>query len=118
MEMLGDYDKDRIKLLVTQRVEGDEIEEGMKLLRQLYNVAKQDKRVECPLSKLRVGLKCGGSDGLSGITANPLVGEFSDYLVAQGGTSVLTEVPEMFGSRNYSYEPFVKMLISIIRRLN
>jgi altronate hydrolase len=98
MEMLGDYDKDRIKLLVTQRVEGDEIEEGMKLLRQLYNVAKQDKRVECPLSKLRVGLKCGGSDGLSGITANPLVGEFSDYLVAQGGTSVLTEVPEMFGA--------------------
>ena len=96
--MLGDYDHDRIKLLVTQRVVGDEIEEGMKVLRELYSIARQDKRQECPLSELRVGLKCGGSDGFSGITANPLVGEFSDYLVAQGGTSILTEVPEMFGA--------------------
>ena len=97
-KLLGDYDKDRIKFLVVQKVQGDEIEEGMKTLRQLYNIAKQDKRIECPLSELRVGLKCGGSDGFSGITANPLVGEFSDYLVAQGGTSILTEVPEMFGA--------------------
>ena len=98
MEMLGDYDKNRIKLLVTQKVEGDEVEEGMKLLRQLYSQATQDKRTPVPLSHLRVGLKCGGSDGFSGITANPLVGAFSDYLVAQGGTSILTEVPEMFGA--------------------
>ena len=98
MAMLGDYDQSRIKLLVTQRVVGDEVEEGMKMLRQLYAVAREDKRQECPLSELRVGLKCGGSDGFSGITANPLVGEFSDYLVAQGGTSILTEVPEMFGA--------------------
>ena len=98
MAMLGDYDKDRIKLLVTQRVEGDEVEAGMEILRELYNIAKQDKREDVPVSKLRVGLKCGGSDGFSGITANPLVGEFSDWLVAQGGTSVLTEVPEMFGA--------------------
>lgn len=98
MAMLGDYDKDRIRLLVTQRVEGDEIEEGMKVLRELYAIAKQDKRKDVPLSELRVGLKCGGSDGFSGITANPLVGELSDYVVAQGGTSVLTEVPEMFGA--------------------
>jgi altronate hydrolase len=97
MAMLGDYDKDRIKLLVTQRVD-DEIEAGMQILRQLYDIASQDKRTEMPVSKLRVGLKCGGSDGFSGITANPLVGEFSDWLVAQGGTSVLTEVPEMFGA--------------------
>ena len=97
MAMLGDYDKDRIKLLVTQRVD-DEIEAGMQILRQLYDIASQDKRTEVPVSKLRVGLKCGGSDGFSGITANPLVGEFSDWLVAQGGTSVLTEVPEMFGA--------------------
>ena len=97
MAMLGDYDKDRIKLLVTQRVD-DEIEAGMQMLRELYNIASQDKRTEVPVSKLRVGLKCGGSDGFSGITANPLVGEFSDWLVAQGGTSVLTEVPEMFGA--------------------
>ena len=98
MAMLGDYDKERIKLLVTQRVEGDEVEAGMKMLRELYETARQDKRESVPVSKLRVGLKCGGSDGFSGITANPLVGEFSDWLVAQGGTSVLTEVPEMFGA--------------------
>ncbi len=98
MAMLGDYDQQRIRLLVTQRVEGDEVEEGMKILRELYAIAREDKREEVPVSKLRVGLKCGGSDGFSGITANPLVGEFSDWLVAQGGTSVLTEVPEMFGA--------------------
>jgi altronate hydrolase len=98
MEMLGDYDHERIKLLVTQKVEGDEVEAGMKILRELYAVASKDQRKDVPLSKLRVGLKCGGSDGFSGITANPLVGEFSDFLVAQGGTSILTEVPEMFGA--------------------
>ena len=70
----------------------------MEILRSLYDIAKKDKRETVPVSKLRVGLKCGGSDGFSGITANPLVGEFSDWLVAQGGTSVLTEVPEMFGA--------------------
>ena len=97
MKMLGDYDKDRIKLLITQKVD-DEMEAGMEILRELYDIARQDKQTEVPVSKLRVGLKCGGSDGFSGITANPLVGEFSDWLVAQGGTSVLTEVPEMFGA--------------------
>jgi altronate hydrolase len=98
MAMLGDYDKNRIKLVVTQKVEGDETEECMKVLRELYALAKQDKREDVPVSKLRVGLKCGGSDGFSGITANPLEGEFSDWRVAQGGTSILTEVPEMFGA--------------------
>ncbi|MBQ7512414.1 MAG: altronate dehydratase [Prevotella sp.] len=98
MAMLGDYDKDRIKLLVTQRVEGDEMEAGMEILRDLYRKASQNRREDVSVAKLRVGLKCGGSDGFSGITANPLVGEFSDWLVAQGGTSVLTEVPEMFGA--------------------
>ena len=97
MKMLGDYDKDRIRLLVTQKVE-DEVEAGMQILRELYAIASQDKREAIPVSELRIGLKCGGSDGFSGITANPLVGEFSDWLVAQGGTSVLTEVPEMFGA--------------------
>ena len=98
MQMLGDYDKQRVRLLVTQKVEGDEVEAAMKIMRELYQIARQDKREDVPVSKLRVGLKCGGSDGFSGITANPLVGEFSDWLVAQGGTSVLTEVPEMFGA--------------------
>lgn len=97
-QMLGDYDKERIKFLVTQKVDGDEVEAGMEILRELYAKAREDKREDVPVSKLRVGLKCGGSDGFSGITANPLVGEFSDWLVAQGGTSILTEVPEMFGA--------------------
>ena len=98
MAMLGDYDKERIQLVVTQKVEGDELEYCMDILRNMYGICKNDKRVDVPVSKLRVGLKCGGSDGFSGITANPLEGEFSDWLVAQGGTSILTEVPEMFGA--------------------
>lgn len=97
-EFLGDYDTKRIRFMVTQKVPGDEYEEGMNILRELYAIARQDHREEIPLSELRVGLKCGGSDGFSGITANPLLGMFSDFLVAQGGTSVLTEVPEMFGA--------------------
>lgn len=96
-EFLGNYDKDRVAFMVTQKV-GDEFEEGMKILRELYSKASEDVRVDIPLSELRVGLKCGGSDGFSGITANPLLGMFSDFLIAQGGTSVLTEVPEMFGA--------------------
>ena len=70
----------------------------MNIIRDLYAKCKEDKRTDVEVGKLRVGLKCGGSDGLSGITANPLIGEFSDWLVAQGGTSILTEVPEMFGA--------------------
>ncbi len=98
METLGDYDKERIRLMVSQKVKGDEVEEGLKILSELYDIAKKDEREDIPLSELRVGLKCGGSDGFSGITANPLLGVFSDYIVKQGGTTVLTEVPEMFGA--------------------
>lgn len=97
IESLGEYDEERIKFLVSQEV-SDEIEEGVKILKELYENMKNDKRVSLPLSKLKVGLKCGGSDGLSGITANPLVGSFSDLLISQGGTTILTEVPEMFGA--------------------
>ena len=97
-QFCGDYDKERVRFLVTQKVHGDEVEVGMEILRDLYELAKKDKRVAVPMSELRVGLKCGGSDGFSGITANPLLGMFSDWLVAQGGTTVLTEVPEMFGA--------------------
>lgn len=96
-ELLGDYDTERVRFLVCQEV-ADEEEAGMQLLREIYALAAADVRTEQPLAALRVGLKCGGSDGLSGITANPLVGRFSDYLVAQGGTTILTEVPEMFGA--------------------
>jgi altronate hydrolase len=96
-EFLGDFDQSRIKFMETQKVK-DEFEEGMKLMDEIYAVASKDVRTDCPLSELKVGLKCGGSDGFSGITANPLLGVFSDFLVAQNGTTVLTEVPEMFGA--------------------
>ncbi len=96
-EFVGKVDEERIKFMVCQKVE-DEFATGMELLRGLYAKASTDRRGEVPLSELRVGLKCGGSDGFSGITANPLLGVFSDFLVSQGGTTVLTEVPEMFGA--------------------
>lgn len=98
-EFCGDYDRNRVKFMVCQEVEGDEVEAGVKILTELYNQARTFERTEVPASKLRIGLKCGGSDGFSGITANPLLGEFSDWLCdEQGGTTVLTEVPEMFGA--------------------
>lgn len=98
-EFCGDYDRSRVKFMVCQEVEGDEVEAGLAILRSLYEQARGFKRTEQPASKLRIGLKCGGSDGFSGITANPLLGEFSDWLCEQeGGTTVLTEVPEMFGA--------------------
>jgi altronate hydrolase len=94
---LGPVDESRIKFMICQNEE-DEIATGLKLLKEIAEVIKKDKRVEKDISCLKVGLKCGGSDGLSGITANPLVGLFSDYIVSVGGTSVLSEVPEMFGA--------------------
>lgn len=94
---LGEVDEKRIKFLVCQDVE-DEISVGVELCRQIAEELRKDKREKTDISCLKVGLKCGGSDGLSGITANPLVGLFSDYIVSVGGTSVLSEVPEMFGA--------------------
>ncbi|SDO32968.1 altronate hydrolase [Halobacillus aidingensis] len=102
-ESLGDYDEDRIKFLTSQDV-SDEIEEGVNYLHKIYQAAKDDVREEVPLSELKIGLKCGGSDGFSGITANPLLGRISDYIAAQGGTTVLTEVPEMFGAEKLLME--------------
>ncbi|MCM1235661.1 MAG: altronate dehydratase family protein [Ruminococcus flavefaciens] len=96
-ESLGSVDEKRIKFLVCQETE-DEIEAGVRLLSSIAEVMKKDVREDMDISCLKVGLKCGGSDGLSGITANPLVGRFSDYIVAAGGTTVLSEVPEMFGA--------------------
>lgn len=97
VEELGDYDHERVKFLTCQAVD-DEYAAGAEILRELAGYAGQFKRQELPVSKLVVGMKCGGSDGLSGITANPAVGRFSDLLIAQGGSTVLTEVPEMFGA--------------------
>ena len=96
-ELVGPVDESRVRMFVSQKVD-DEVEYGLQQLRQIYAVASKDVREDVPVSELRVGLKCGGSDGLSGITANPLLGVFSDWIVAQGGTTVLTEVPEMFGA--------------------
>lgn len=96
-KVMGEWDENRMRFLISQEVE-DELEEGFKLIKELIDNMKKDKREELPLSLLKVGLKCGGSDGFSGITANPLVGQLSDWIIAQGGTSILTEVPEMFGA--------------------
>ncbi|AEC16523.1 D-galactarate dehydratase / altronate hydrolase, C terminus protein [Gallibacterium anatis UMN179] len=96
-ETLGDYDPQRVKFMVSQHFE-DEVEAGLELLQQLYQQMRNDRRQAGKLSEVKFGLECGGSDGLSGITANPLLGNFSDYLTAHGGTTVLTEVPEMFGA--------------------
>lgn len=96
-ELVGPVDENRVRMFVTQKVD-DEVEFGLQQLREIYAAASKDRREDIPVSELRVGLKCGGSDGLSGITANPLLGVFSDWIVGQGGTTVLTEVPEMFGA--------------------
>jgi len=102
-EVIGPYHPDRVKFLSVQQVE-DEFEQGMELIEELVEYASRFKRQEVPVSKLKVGLKCGGSDGLSGITANPLVGAFSDRLISLGGATVLTEVPEMFGAETILME--------------
>ena len=94
---LGEYDTDRIRLLNMQECD-DEIEQGLEIIKSIYNIIKEDKRTPQPISKLTVGFKCGGSDGFSGITANPLCGKICDKLTSYGATAILTEVPEMFGA--------------------
>ena len=94
---LNDYDTDRVKFLVAQEHE-DEIKDSLDIIANLADVVSQDKREEIDASELIIGMKCGGSDGLSGISANPTVGGFSDLLISKGGTTILTEVPEMFGA--------------------
>lgn len=96
-KILGDYDTERIKFLNAQDAD-DEIADGEKIISELQQQAERDRRMDVPISKLKIGLKCGGSDGLSGITANPLVGRITDRITAMGATAVLTEVPEMFGA--------------------
>ena len=93
---LGDYSSLNIRFMKAQDP-GDEYERGLELLKEL-DAARPKDRVEVSVRELVVGLKCGGSDGFSGLTANPLVGRFSDWLAARGGATVLTEVPEMFGA--------------------
>lgn len=94
---IGDYDEKRVKFIVSQEYE-DEIEASLEAIKELIDYAGTFEREPISVSKLIIGMKCGGSDGLSGITANPLVGRFSDMLISKGGTTILTEVPEMFGA--------------------
>ncbi len=101
--ILGPYDPQRVKFLNCQDVD-DEIAEGIALVNNLKEYIAQFKQTKIPVEKLRIGLKCGGSDGYSGITANPLVGRFCDKLTAAGGSCILTEVPEMFGAEHLLME--------------
>ena len=94
---IGEYDEKRVKFLVCQESD-DEIGDALALLEELAGYAGTFKREPISCSELVIGMKCGGSDGLSGITANPVVGAFSDLLISKGGTTILTEVPEMFGA--------------------
>lgn len=96
-KVLGDYDPNRVKFLNCQDCT-DELAQAQTLLEDLAEYIKGFRRQKCSTEKLVIGLKCGGSDGFSGLTANPLLGAFSNKLVAQGGTTLLTEVPEMFGA--------------------
>ena len=82
----------------------DETEEGLRALEELVTIAEQTKREPCPLAALTIGVKCGGSDGFSGMTANPLVGRMTDRVTAAGGTSILTEIPEIFGAEHLLME--------------
>ena len=97
---LGEYDENRVKFLNCQSV-SDEFEAGRAILEQLAAFAGSFHREEISASELVIGMKCGGSDGLSGITANPTVGRFSDMLISMGGSTVLTEVPEMFCAEGF-----------------
>jgi altronate hydrolase len=100
LDELGDFDHDRVRFLTCQDV-ADEQAEGRKIIGELIDYAAQFKRTPISVNELVVGMKCGGSDGLSGITANPTIGRVSDMVVARGGSSVLTEVPEMFGAESF-----------------
>jgi altronate hydrolase len=97
LEQAGDFDRSRLRAFAAQASD-DEIEDGLSALEELVQIAEADAREPCPLSALSIGLKCGGSDGFSGITANPLVGRIADQLAAAGGTPILTEIPEVFGA--------------------
>ena len=102
-KFIGDYDPERVRFLVAQECE-DEIRDGIEIVKELISYASSFKREPIRASELVIGMKCGGSDGLSGITANPTVGAFSDKLISMGGSTILTEVPEMFGAEELLME--------------
>ena len=98
--VLGEVDEAAVKIMIMQEV-GDEIAAGLALCGQIHEYVRGFQRTELPFSKLVIGVNCGGSDGLSGITANPLVGELSSRVIRQGGSVIMTEVPEMFGAEQF-----------------
>lgn len=102
-KILGTWDEKRVKFLCAQECD-NELEKGIELIEELKSIVSEDKRVPVPVSKLKIGLKCGGSDGFSGITANAVVGKVTDSICAMGGTAVLTEVPEMFGAETVLFK--------------
>ena len=102
-KILGNWDEDRVKFLSVQSCE-NELDEGIGIIEELKLTASKDVRKSVPVSKLKIGLKCGGSDGFSGITANAVVGLVTDEICAMGGTAVLTEVPEMFGAETVLFD--------------
>ncbi len=102
LEEVGQYDPHRIRFFNAQEVD-DEIESGLAAVEELVAYASRFQRETIPASELVLGMKCGGSDGFSGLTANPLVGRVADWLTAEGGTTLLTEVPEMFGAEQVLY---------------
>ncbi len=102
-KILGEWNEKRVKFLSVQDCE-DEIAKGIEIIGMLKKTASEDKREKVSVSKLKIGLKCGGSDGFSGITANAVVGKVTDRICAMGGTAVLTEVPEMFGAETVLFE--------------
>lgn len=113
--VLGEVNENRVKFMIAQE-EGNEIEAGIQKIGEIAKYISKDKREEMPVSKLRIGFKCGGSDALSGVTANPLCGKISEMVTAEGGIAILTEVPEMFGAetilmnRSDSEETFGKVV--------
>jgi altronate hydrolase len=100
---IPENERERIRYFAAQATE-DETEAGLQAVAELVAIAERDQRVPCGLDDLVVGLKCGGSDGFSGITANPLVGRIADRVTAAGGTAVLTEIPEIFGAERLLME--------------
>jgi altronate hydrolase len=103
MDLAGDVDMSRVRFFNSQDV-NDEVEAGLEAVDELADIMRGDERTECPASDLVIGLKCGGSDAFSGISANPLVGRIADRVTAEGGAAILTEVPEMFGAEHILME--------------
>lgn len=102
-KVLGEVDEKRIRFLNVQDCE-DELSEGKKIISELQAIAAEDKKQSVPISRLKIGMKCGGSDGFSGITANAVVGLVTDRFCAMGASCVLTEVPEMFGAETVLFK--------------